>query len=100
MGIILKLDNSFIGTCSFEKIISEGCGEIGYDLSKSKWNKGYMTEVLECIIQYGFINLNLIEIEAFIAKSNINSISLIKKLNFNISNEEERRYRFSLFKNN
>ena len=99
-GITLKVNNIFIGTCSFEKLDPIGCGEIGYDLSTSHWKKGYMTEALECIIQYGFENLDLKTIEAFIAKSNINSINLIKKLNFNISDEEEKHYRFSLFKNN
>ena len=82
-AMTLKEDDKFIGTCSYEKIDKENLsGEIGYDLLKEYWGKGFMTEALRAIIDYGFEHLNLNRIEAHTAAINASSRSLLRRLGF------------------
>jgi len=82
-AIILKEDEHFIGTCSYEKIDGHNLsGEIGYDLMKKYWGHGFMTEALSAIIEYGFESLRLNRIEAHTAAINLASRNLLKRLGF------------------
>jgi len=82
-AIILKEDESFIGTCSYEKIDSHNLsGEIGYDLLKKYWGHGFMAEALSAIIDYGFESLGLNRIEAHTAAINLASRNLLRRLGF------------------
>ncbi|MFW9956168.1 MAG: GNAT family N-acetyltransferase [Candidatus Thorarchaeota archaeon] len=82
-AIILKEDESFIGTCSYEKIDSHNLsGEIGYDLLKKYWGHGFMAEALSAIIDYGFESLRLNRIEAHTAAINSASRNLLRRLGF------------------
>ena len=82
-AIILKEDESFIGTCSYEKIDSHNLsGEIGYDLLKEYWGHGFMAEALNAIINYGFDSLRLNRIEAHTAALNLASRNLLRRLGF------------------
>ena len=42
----------------------DNIGEFGYYLSKEKWNKGYITEALQAVLEFGFSEMNLNRIEA------------------------------------
>jgi len=82
-AIILKENESFIGTCSYEKIDSYNLsGEIGYDLLKKYWGHGFMAEALSAIIDYGFESLRLNRIEAHTAAINLASRNLLRRLGF------------------
>ena len=82
-AIILKEDESFIGTCSYENIDSHNLsGEIGYDLLKEYWGHGFMAEALSAIIDYGFESLRLNRIEAHTAAINLASRNLLRRLGF------------------
>jgi ribosomal-protein-alanine N-acetyltransferase len=82
-AIILKEDESFIGTCSYEKIDNHNLsGEIGYDLLKKYWGQGFMAEALSAIIDYGFESLRLNRIEAHTAAINSASRNLLRRLGF------------------
>jgi len=82
-AIILKENESFIGTCSYEKIDSHNLsGEIGYDLLKKYWGHGFMAEALIAIIDYGFESLRLNRIEAHTAAINLASRNLLRRLGF------------------
>ncbi|MFX1367209.1 MAG: GNAT family N-acetyltransferase [Promethearchaeota archaeon] len=82
-AIILKEDEGFIGTCSYEKIDRHNLsGEIGYDLLKEYWGHGFMTEALRAVIDYGFEFLRLNRIEAHTAAINSASRSLLRRLGF------------------
>lgn len=57
--------------------------EIGYVLFEADYNrKGLMSEAIGPIIEYGFKQMKLNRIEAFIGPKNQASIQLISKLNF------------------
>ena len=82
-AITLKEEETFIGTCSYEKVDKQNLsGEIGYDLLKGYWGKGFMTEALRAIIDYGFEHLRLNRIEAHTAAINSASRNLLRRLGF------------------
>ena len=53
--------------------------EVWYKFHPDYWNKGYATESLHKIIEFGFDNLNLHRIEAGCAVDNIGSIRTLEK---------------------
>jgi ribosomal-protein-alanine N-acetyltransferase len=82
--IIENKNEKIIGWCGFHTwYIDHDRAEIGYGLYDERWkNQGMMTEVLPPIIEYGFSQMNLQRIEAFISPNNIPSLKLVKKLSF------------------
>lgn len=80
-GIARKVDNAIIGSCGYS-IRNRFQAEIGYELAKKYWRKGFMTEALSAIIQWGFEQLDLNRIEALVMLENTASIQLLKKLQF------------------
>ena len=82
-GIALKETNRLIGICclgDFE--LDSRRAEIGYDIKKTEWNKGYATESVKAITEYGFTKLNLNRIEAFITPGNDASVKVLKNLGY------------------
>ena len=61
-AIALKENNECIGTCGYGSVELGASGEIGFDLAKEHWGKGFMREGLVAIIDYGFSVLNLLKI--------------------------------------
>lgn len=57
-------------------------GEIGYELAPEHWRKGIMTEVVETIVHYGFEELGLHRIEAFVVPNHTASRKLLEKTGF------------------
>lgn len=80
-GIARKEDNIIIGSCGFSYGTSFNA-EIGYELAKSNWRKGYMTEALKAIIMFGFEKLEFNRIQALVMLENQASIKLLEKLKF------------------
>lgn len=54
--------------------------EVWYKLHADFWNKGYATESLNKILEFGFNELNLHRIEAGCAVENIGSIRVLEKV--------------------
>jgi len=82
-GITLKSDDRVIGTCGFHKWSQKHRrAEIGYELSPGYWRHGYMSEVLDVVIRYGFHGLELNRIEAQIFQDNVGSRKLLEKAGF------------------
>ncbi|WP_404331807.1 GNAT family N-acetyltransferase [Mesobacillus maritimus] len=85
-GIVEKVHGGFIGTIGFhylrqtdeKKIIAE----IGFDLSKGYWGKGYMTEVIKAVILFGFTRMGLDVIDATVEPNNEKSIKIMEKFGF------------------
>lgn len=82
-AIIVKEENKFVGDFAFWNISRENHrAEIGYTLKPEFWNKGYMTETLTRLIDFGFKNLNLHSFEAEINPKNENSERALVKIGF------------------
>lgn len=54
--------------------------EVWFQYDYKFWNKGYATESLRKILEFGFINLKLHRIEAGCAIENIGSINVLEKV--------------------
>lgn len=82
--IINKETNSVIGRAGFHTWHTKHArAEIGYAISSDdNKRKGYMGEALKAIIAYGFNEMDLNRIEAYIGLNNIPSHKLVKALGF------------------
>ena len=64
-GIILKKSGRLVGTIGYMDHSEDNASvEVGYSLSRSLWNGGYMTEALRCVIAHTFENMDINRIEA------------------------------------
>lgn len=82
-GIERKEEKGLIGTVGFNLLsLKHKRAEIGYELHPDYWRKGYVSEAVTCILQYGFSDLGLSRIGAVVFTENDASILLLKKLGF------------------
>ena len=95
--LIEKDSARIIGDCCFHTwYVPHFRAEIGYGLKEDKdKNKGYMKEALFPVVAYGFEDMGLNRIEAFISPNNIPSQKLVTGLGF----KEEGRLREHYCKN-
>ncbi|RZJ33381.1 MAG: N-acetyltransferase [Flavobacterium sp.] len=82
--LVEKSSNQILGECGFHTWnMSHNRADIFYSLRNDhSKNKGYMTEALKMVLQFGFQNLNLHRVQALVASYNIPSLKLLKKFNF------------------
>jgi ribosomal-protein-alanine N-acetyltransferase len=75
-----KRSGKVIGTAGYEfySSIHKTAG-IGYAISPDYWNKGYMTEAVKKIIEFGFKKIGLNRIEAVCDIKNIGSARVMEK---------------------
>jgi ribosomal-protein-alanine N-acetyltransferase len=81
-AITLKDEDRLIGTCFLSDFVEGSLAVLGYDLSKSYWGKGIMTEALKSVIPFGFDVLGLHKIQAIVNPLNIASASLLRRMGF------------------
>lgn len=82
-GLILKSENKLIGTCGFHGFNElSSRAEIGYELNDTYWHKGYMSEALDAIIEWGFTAFELNRIEALIYPDNPSSERIASRHGF------------------
>ncbi|MFD3262216.1 GNAT family N-acetyltransferase [Paenibacillus lentus] len=82
-SIIEMESNEIIGSCGYNAIDFENeKAEIGYDISKAFWGRGYAPEAISSLLNYAFSSLKLNRIEAKVEPGNVNSIKVLQKLNF------------------
>ena len=75
------------GICLWNFSDDRKTAEVGYDLKPSYHRKGLMSEALDAVIQYGFSEIYLDEIEAFTHRNNEASKSLLLKHGFVLNPE-------------
>jgi ribosomal-protein-alanine N-acetyltransferase len=56
--------------------------QVGYNIKKTHWNKGYTTEAMRAILQFAANTLGLNKIAGGHAKENIGSALVLEKLGF------------------
>lgn len=82
-AITLKGDDTLIGTVGYNYFNEEsGRCEIGYDLARALWNKGYITEAVRAVVNFGFERLAVNRIEATTNLFNVGSIRVLHKVGF------------------
>ncbi|MBL8966338.1 MAG: GNAT family N-acetyltransferase [Spirochaetaceae bacterium] len=78
-----KEDDRFIGSCGLSDFDEEARrAEIGYDLLPREWGKGFMSEAVAAVLDYGFGAMGLNRIEAFITPGNAASVRVLEKNGF------------------
>lgn len=82
--LVLKDNNETIGRCGYHNWYRDHRkAEIGYVLNNDEnKRKGYMSEALKAILDYGFGSMNLNRIEANISPVNMASQKLARKYGF------------------
>ncbi len=79
-GIELKSTGHIVGTIGFMWIQDDNrAAEVGYSLAHELWNRGYMTEALRAVIDYGLGSLRLNRIEAQHESKNPASGAVMRK---------------------
>ena len=85
LWVLALKDNpaTMIGNIGYWRMEKENYrSEIGYMLHHDHWQKGYMKEALNAVIEYGFKVMNLHSIEANINPANIASQRILEKTGF------------------
>jgi len=78
--IVEKKGSKVIGTCGFCNWKPEHAkAEIGYALSPDYWRKGYTTEAVKKVIEFGFDVMELARMEAICLLDNIGSYKVMEK---------------------
>ena len=81
--IVLKETGESIGTVGFHNWDKANhVAEIGYDLSIGHWGKGIMTEVLRLVLDFGFKEMQLNRVQAFVHLQNAASYQVLMKQGF------------------
>ncbi len=82
-AIDLKETKKTIGHITYWRIIKEHHrAEIGYAMFPEYWGKGFMTEAIKKIIEYGFTVIKFHSIEANVNPANLPSIKLLERVGF------------------
>jgi ribosomal-protein-alanine N-acetyltransferase len=82
--LIPKGSERVIGWCAFHTwYIDHRRAEIGYWLLKDAFKKkGYVSEAMRAVLKYGFSDMNLNRMEAFVSPENEPSLKIMEKFGF------------------
>jgi [ribosomal protein S5]-alanine N-acetyltransferase len=85
-----KGQSKTIGTiCLWNFSENRTIADVGYDLATAHQGKGFMQEALQAVLDYGFKQLHLVQIEANTLKDNIASIKLLQSRGFVLVTEAQ-----------
>lgn len=77
------LDDTFIGNIGVVQFDLRGDRlEVGYNLSRNYWGKGYMKEALAAVLGHLYEEISVNRVDALVLPQNDNSIKLLQSLNF------------------
>lgn len=76
------ISGEVLGTCGFYRGFQDDIGEIGYVLKKVHQGKGYMTDALNLILDFGWEKLELIAIKGVTSTNNQASKKVLRKSGF------------------
>jgi len=83
LAIISKEISEIIGTITLRIDKGNNKGELGYWIGREYWGRGFATEAIDRIIQFGFSHLNLNKIWASVVESNMPSSHVLKRNGLN-----------------
>ena len=81
-AIVVKETNELAGTVLIYYEEEVECWEVGYNLGKKYWGKGYTTEALKRVLDFAAEELQLTEFVGRYAKENPASGNVMEKLGF------------------
>jgi len=84
-AVCSKDDGRFLGAGGLNNLSKENKkGEIGFWLLPENWGKGFMTESMPLVFNYGFNSFGLHRIEGFVETENENCKKALARLKFNL----------------
>lgn len=84
-AIVLHPEEKILGTCGFHNWKKEHArAELGYELDSRYWRKGLMTEAVSSALDYGFREMGLDRVEAFVTVGNQRSLAFLEKAGFSL----------------
>ena len=92
-GITHKTDDIVMGMVGFNYWDTrDNRGSIGFDLARAYWRKGIMSEAVQAVLRFGFIQMALNRTEADASIYNTASINLLGKLGFVQEGHQREQY--------
>lgn len=92
-GIELKSSKELIGIINLHEVdVNNQSAETSYILAKKYWNKGFMTEALQAVLNFGFENIGLNRISAEYFGGNISSEKVMVKNNLKYEGVAKEKY--------
>lgn len=82
LAVTLKSNHQFIGFAGLKYLEDIKEVDLGYRFMKKYWGQGIATEAAKACVQYGFEELNLKRLLAFLLPENLASVRVLEKLNF------------------
>ena len=81
------------GVISLDKVNYENKNAVlGYWLGEKNWGKGYMTEAVKAVLDFGFKRLKLHRIQAGVYSENLASKMVLEKTGFTLEGTEREKY--------
>ena len=78
-AITRKSDQSLVGYCELELRTKHQRGKITYWIGRPFWWQGYATEAAKCVVRFGFEDLKLNRVFAYVLIDNSASAGVLKK---------------------
>ncbi len=78
----LEVNGKLAGSIGLHKIVAGHKAEIGYWLSQKHWSRGIITEALAGVVQFGFENLKLHRLYAYVLAGNQGSRKVLERNGF------------------
>jgi ribosomal-protein-alanine N-acetyltransferase len=81
LAIVLKENNQLIGNCGLRMAYAQArIADLGYELDRRYWGKGYATEAAYALLTFGFEQLQLHRIWAYCVVENTASAHVLEKI--------------------
>ena len=81
-AVELKSTKQFIGFCGLKYLDDLNEVDLGYRFMQAYWGQGFATEVGRACLDFGFKDLNLERIIAWVLPENVGSVRVLEKLIF------------------
>ena len=88
-AVELISENKFIGFCGLKYLADLKEVDLGYRLMTTYWGQGLATEAARACVSFGFEELKLSSMIAFVLPDNIGSVRVLEKLDFQFEKEVE-----------
>jgi [ribosomal protein S5]-alanine N-acetyltransferase len=96
--LVEKRSGNVIGCCLLHNWVNaHERAELGYSLHEPYRKMGFMSEAIPMVLQFGFEDMKLNRIEAFIGPDNLPSIKLIKSFGFTKEGLMREHYKYENF---
>lgn len=81
LGIIRKSDAQLVGVCSFHvECFVNRAASLGYALRREEWGRGYASEAVKAMLDFGFGSLGMHRIWATCRPDNIGSANVLRRV--------------------